>query len=894
MPSMLQEKTHAMKEDHVSRRRFSLCTGLATPQKIDPRKLTRNSSFGGYNEICPLTPGTDMEKNGFSALTDEVTSTPISSSKSDSKLYNGCSKDCVPHISKLTKKETLKVQKKNYRQEKKRASKEMLSALKDPTVVVMEDWLKIRGTLKSWTKFWCVLKPGILLIYKTASNGQWVGTILLNTCELIERPSKKDGFCFKLYHPLDQSIWAVKGPKGENVGSITQPLPSSYLIFRAASESDGRCWMDALELALRCSSLLKRNTVKDGDLNCSMDATHPGLYSLLRGFSPTHQELFHLSDAEFANHVQYKDADMYSDKSDRENDPHHEELENDTNEKSSRSEESDTDLSEILGEMSRKDFSETTYVAENSEEFGEMGATTPAETVTEENKSLMWTVLKQLRPGMDLSRVVLPTFILEPRSFLDKLSDYYYHSDLLSQAALEENAYSRMKQVVRWYLSGFYKKPKGLKKPYNPILGETFRCYWYHPKTDSRTFYIAEQVSHHPPVSAFYISNRKDNFCISGSILARSKFYGNSMSALLDGKARLWFLNRQEEYIITMPYAHCKGLLYGTLTLEMGGKITIECEKSHYKAELEFKLKPFLGGSDTVNQITGRIMLGEEVQATLEGHWDRAVSIHEKNTGLSAMFWSVTNEIRKQRLVRHVVWLEEQDNFESERLWQQVTKAIKNRDQEQATLEKFILEEAQRKAAKERNEKHEDWMARLFQQDVVTKNWQYKFTDTSPWDSTNDIIQFEKDGIIQTNVRHKFPTTKSMDIVSNSSQIQQVMIKVSVQGYIGCKTSDCLAPNRSQNTESSCSTPEPVQDDSSDEGLLCPRCRKGINELTDIHTAIQSIQRTQQEIRRNLIALKRQACQKQYISRTRLLNPHYWLVICVLILFQLIINYFYG
>ena len=28
------------------------------------------------------------------------------------------------------------------------------------------------------------------------------------------------------------------------------------------------------------------------------------------------------------------------------------------------------------------------------------------------------------------------------------------------RAAREENAYSRMKEVVRWYLSGFYKKPK--------------------------------------------------------------------------------------------------------------------------------------------------------------------------------------------------------------------------------------------------------------------------------------------------------------------------------------------------------------------------------------------------------------------------------------------------
>lgn len=34
---------------------------------------------------------------------------------------------------------------------------------------------------------------------------------------------------------------------------------------------------------------------------------------------------------------------------------------------------------------------------------------------------------------------------------------------------------------------------------------------------------------------------------------------GNSLSAILDGKARLLFLSRNEEYIITMPYAHCKG-----------------------------------------------------------------------------------------------------------------------------------------------------------------------------------------------------------------------------------------------------------------------------------------------------------------------------------------------
>lgn len=39
--------------------------------------------------------------------------------------------------------------------------------------------------------------------------------------------------------------------------------------------------------------------------------------------------------------------------------------------------------------------------------------------------------------------------------------------------------------------------PQGLKKPYNPIIGETYRCMWLHHKTNSKTFYIAEQVMTH-------------------------------------------------------------------------------------------------------------------------------------------------------------------------------------------------------------------------------------------------------------------------------------------------------------------------------------------------------------------------------------------------------------
>ena len=66
---------------------------------------------------------------------------------------------------------------------------------------------------------------------------------------------------------------------------------------------------------------------------------------------------------------------------------------------------------------------------------------------------------------------------------------------------------------------------QGLKKPYNPILGETFRCFWLHPN-GTRSHFVAEQVSHHPPVSAFYVSNREEGYVVNCSCLAKSKFYG--------------------------------------------------------------------------------------------------------------------------------------------------------------------------------------------------------------------------------------------------------------------------------------------------------------------------------------------------------------------------------
>lgn len=81
-----------------------------------------------------------------------------------------------------------------------------------------------------------------------------------------------------------------------------------------------------------------------------------------------------------------------------------------------------------------------------------------------------------------------------------------------------ESERDRMVQVVRWYMASYHagRKSTVAKKPYNPVLGEVFKCYWDVPNLQSSSqpevtdgpvpwchrdqlTFVAEQVSHHPP-----------------------------------------------------------------------------------------------------------------------------------------------------------------------------------------------------------------------------------------------------------------------------------------------------------------------------------------------------------------------------------------------------------
>lgn len=74
----------------------------------------------------------------------------------------------------------------------------------------------------------------------------------------------------------------------------------------------------------------------------------------------------------------------------------------------------------------------------------------------ESHGSVVTHLLSQVKIGMDLTKVVLPTFILERRSLLEMYADYFAHPDLFIRIADYKDPRDRMVQVVRWYLSAYH------------------------------------------------------------------------------------------------------------------------------------------------------------------------------------------------------------------------------------------------------------------------------------------------------------------------------------------------------------------------------------------------------------------------------------------------------
>ncbi|OHT06263.1 Oxysterol-binding protein [Tritrichomonas foetus] len=335
-----------------------------------------------------------------------------------------------------------------------------------------------------------------------------------------------------------------------------------------------------------------------------------------------------------------------------------------------------------------------------------------SEEIPKKEGSVIWHLVGQLKPGMSLSRVTLPTFILETRSTIERFTDWMAHADILRKIQNESDPCIRCLHLCTWIVSGFHMAPRTPKKPYNSLLGEVFRALLIGPDGSKYGTYVAEQVSHHPPISAFHYCDREGGAIIWGHSEMRSRFLGNSVVAQMDEntKVNLDLPNIGETYEFNFPNMYGRGIFLGRLVMEIGGKVQIKCKQSGVTATIDFLEKPYIFGR--YNRFKGEIVREKKAQLTFEGRWSAFMRVNDhRNKKGPFLSFDVRNAVPLKFLVPP---LNEQGEYESQNVWQYVTKYIKASDLDHATDHKFALEEKQRKERSYFEQNNLEWKPQCF------------------------------------------------------------------------------------------------------------------------------------------------------------------------------------
>uniref|UniRef100_A0A3P9IJE2 Oxysterol-binding protein n=1 Tax=Oryzias latipes TaxID=8090 RepID=A0A3P9IJE2_ORYLA len=231
----------------------------------------------------------------------------------------------------------------------------------------------------------------------------------------------------------------------------------------------------------------------------------------------------------------------------------------------------------------------------------------------------MWNILRN-NIGKDLSKVAMPVALNEPLNMLQRLCEELEYSELLDRAANTHDPYERMMFiatfVVSGYASSFYRTGG---KPFNPILGETFECN----RPDKGFRFVAEQVSHHPPISACHAESK--NFVFWQDVRCKNKFWGKSLEIVPVGTTHVTLPGFGDHYEWNKVTSCIHNILSGQRRIEHYGEISIKNSNSDIcQCKITFIKTSYW--SSRVNEVEGTITDNKgKVIHRIFGKWHEAV-----------------------------------------------------------------------------------------------------------------------------------------------------------------------------------------------------------------------------------------------------------------------------
>ncbi|SNX85978.1 Protein KES1 [Melanopsichium pennsylvanicum] len=307
----------------------------------------------------------------------------------------------------------------------------------------------------------------------------------------------------------------------------------------------------------------------------------------------------------------------------------------------------------------------------------------------------------------DLSSLTAPSFILSPVSLIEFPAYWGEHPDEFANISKGKDEIERMNLVLKWFigtLKGQFTARNissgSEKKPLNPILGELFFGNWPNKNGRGETLLTAEQVSHHPPVTAYHIENKQAGITLEGHCAQKTSFSGRTIQVKQVGHAvlrvKLPSSDKEELYLITLPNLLIEGLWYGSPYVELTGNSYIQ-STTGILTTLSYTGKGYFSGK--AHSFKATIGAGGNALYTIEGEWAGVSKYKGKSVsgGSNEVFWDASTE----REEVSVEALEKQGEMESRKVWKTVANGIRTGDYETASKDKARIENAQRQKRKD-------------------------------------------------------------------------------------------------------------------------------------------------------------------------------------------------
>ncbi|XP_078428492.1 OSBP(oxysterol binding protein)-related protein 3C [Wolffia australiana] len=234
-----------------------------------------------------------------------------------------------------------------------------------------------------------------------------------------------------------------------------------------------------------------------------------------------------------------------------------------------------------------------------------------------EDRDSYWRMMHKYIGSDVTSMVTLPVIIFEPMTMLQKMAELMEYCHLLDLANECEDPYMRMVYASSWAVSVYFAYQRTWK-PFNPILGETYEMTNHRGIT-----FIAEQVSHHPPMSAGHAENEHFTYDVSSKL--KTKYLGNSVDVYPVGRTRVTLKKDGVVLDLVPPPTKVNNLIFGRTWVDSPGEMIMTNLTTGDKVVLYFQPCGWFGAGRY--EVDGFVYnASEEPKILMTGKWNESLS----------------------------------------------------------------------------------------------------------------------------------------------------------------------------------------------------------------------------------------------------------------------------